>query len=105
MEHLPIFLKLKGRSAVVVGGGDLAARRVDLLCRAGARVTVVADALDEDLERMVARQHWASDIALGALLGYGIGATLWGQHSAPTSLKKRVQPKVTPKSLGIIYLF
>jgi uroporphyrin-III C-methyltransferase/precorrin-2 dehydrogenase/sirohydrochlorin ferrochelatase len=55
MEHLPIFLKLKGRTVLVVGGGDLAARRVDLLSRAGAIVTVVAGELCEDLERMVAR--------------------------------------------------
>ena len=55
MEHVPILLDLKGRRAVVLGGGTQAARKVDLLARAGAAVAVIADALDEDLERMVAR--------------------------------------------------
>lgn len=42
MDYLPIFLKLEDRLAVVVGGGDVAARKLELLRRAGARIRVVA---------------------------------------------------------------
>src|SRR5262249_57249261 len=42
MEYFPIFLDLKGRPALVVGGGELALRKLRLLHKAGARVTVVA---------------------------------------------------------------
>jgi len=42
MDFLPIFLKMRGRHALVVGGGAVAARKVEWLRRAGARVTVVA---------------------------------------------------------------
>ena len=45
MEYLPIFLRLQARRAIVVGGGHVAARKVDALLRAGARVTVVAPQL------------------------------------------------------------
>ena len=38
----PLFLKLEGRPALVVGGGTVAAARVAQLLEAGARVTVVA---------------------------------------------------------------
>jgi len=41
----PIFLKLKSRLAVVVGGGEIAAGKIDGLCRAGAKVRVVAPEL------------------------------------------------------------
>jgi len=41
----PIFLKLKSRLAVVVGGGEVAAGKIDGLCRAGAKVRVVAPEL------------------------------------------------------------
>jgi uroporphyrin-III C-methyltransferase / precorrin-2 dehydrogenase / sirohydrochlorin ferrochelatase len=51
MEHLPIFLQLRGCPVVVVGGGHVAARKVDLLLRTGARVCVVAPSLCEDLRK------------------------------------------------------
>ncbi len=45
MDYLPVCLNLKARRTVVVGGGHVAARKVDLLLKAGARVTVVAPRL------------------------------------------------------------
>jgi uroporphyrin-III C-methyltransferase/precorrin-2 dehydrogenase/sirohydrochlorin ferrochelatase len=48
MRHLPIFLKLTERTAVVVGGGVVAARRAEYLVRAGARVTAFASALSDE---------------------------------------------------------
>ena len=49
MESLPIFFKIKGRPCVVIGGGEVAARKVALLCDAGARVRVVAPILGRTL--------------------------------------------------------
>ncbi len=46
MDFLPISLKVAGRPCLVVGGGEVAARKVALLRRAGARVTVVAPQID-----------------------------------------------------------
>jgi len=45
MEFLPIFLNVRGQSCLVVGGGDVAARKVELLLRAQASITVVAPEL------------------------------------------------------------
>ena len=42
MRHLPIFLDLGGKAALVVGGGAVAARRAEHLIKAGARVTTFA---------------------------------------------------------------
>lgn len=42
MDYLPIFFDLKGRKVLVVGAGDVAARKASLLLRAQGRVTIVA---------------------------------------------------------------
>jgi len=54
LDHLPIFLNVKGRRALVVGGGTLAARKADLLARAGCDLTVLAPEMNDDLARVVA---------------------------------------------------
>ncbi len=55
MEFLPIFLDLKQRHCFVVGGGDVALRKVRLLLRAGARVELVSLALCDGLQVMADR--------------------------------------------------
>jgi siroheme synthase-like protein len=51
-DLFPIFLRLKGRRALVVGGGAIAAVRARQLLAAGARVTVVAPALSESFREL-----------------------------------------------------
>jgi len=53
MDHLPIFLKLARQPCVVVGGGEVAARKAALLAEAGGVVTVVAPRLGETLDAML----------------------------------------------------
>lgn len=52
MDFLPIFLNIADRHCLVVGGGGVAARKVSLLRRAGAQVSVVAPELGEELRRL-----------------------------------------------------
>ncbi len=49
MEYFPIFLNIRERPCIVIGGGDIAARKVSLLLRAGGAVTVVAPELGAEL--------------------------------------------------------
>jgi siroheme synthase-like protein len=42
MSLFPIFVKLEGRLVVVVGGGEIAAGKIEGLLRAGARLRVIA---------------------------------------------------------------
>lgn len=51
---LPLFVKLAGRDALVVGGGAMAAVRVRQLAEAGARVTVVAPEVRGDVAQVAA---------------------------------------------------
>lgn len=54
MEYLPLFLQLRSQPVLVVGGGRVAVRKVDLLRRSGARVTVVAPELRAELQHLAA---------------------------------------------------
>ncbi|MDA0225694.1 MAG: siroheme synthase, partial [Proteobacteria bacterium] len=45
MDYLPIFLDLRDQPCLVVGGGEVAARKTAMLLRAGARVSVRAPTL------------------------------------------------------------
>lgn len=52
MDYLPVFLAIHGKPCLVVGGGDVAARKTDMLRRAGAEVTVVAPELGSVLSTL-----------------------------------------------------
>jgi uroporphyrin-III C-methyltransferase / precorrin-2 dehydrogenase / sirohydrochlorin ferrochelatase len=76
MDYLPIFLKITGRKALVVGGGPVAARKVAWLRKAGARVTVVAPTIVAELAALArdgtldhrAREFQAADLRHQALV-------------------------------------
>ncbi len=57
MDHFPIFLTLKGQKVVLVGGGDLAARKLRLLRKADAAVTVIAPTLCDEIQELVDGAH------------------------------------------------
>jgi len=42
MDYFPVFVKLKDQDCLVVGAGEIAARKIELLARAGAKITVIA---------------------------------------------------------------
>ena len=72
MDHLPIFLNVKGTRTLVVGGGFLAARKADLLLRAGCKLTILAPALGEELARLADTHdfdHKTGELTLEDLAG------------------------------------
>ncbi|PKH04917.1 bifunctional precorrin-2 dehydrogenase/sirohydrochlorin ferrochelatase [Moritella sp. Urea-trap-13] len=51
MQYLPIFMDVDDKNVLVVGGGEVASRKVDLLLSAGAKVTVLSPRLNDTLQR------------------------------------------------------
>src|SRR3954470_12836849 len=53
MRYFPMFLDMRDRRVVVVGGGEEALRKVRLLLKSEASVTLVADRLHPELDGLV----------------------------------------------------
>jgi len=53
MSYYPIFLQLEGMTALVVGGGGVARRKVETLLGFGAKVSIVARELAPELNRLI----------------------------------------------------
>lgn len=56
MRYFPVFLDLREKTCVVVGGGRVAERKVKNLLEAGARVKVISPKLTEPLARLKTRE-------------------------------------------------
>lgn len=71
MDHLPIFTKMTGKNCLLVGGGNVAARKLDILLDAGAQVTVVAPDINEAVATLendsvsILRQQYAPSMLEG----------------------------------------
>ena len=51
-RYFPLFVDLKGKRITVVGGGAIAARRIRTLLEFGARITVIAPEVAEELGQL-----------------------------------------------------
>jgi len=54
MDYLPLFHDLRGRTCLVVGGGEIALRKLRPLLEAGARVVVVAPEIRQGIRELAA---------------------------------------------------
>ena len=50
MKSFPIFINLIHKPVLVVGGGDVALRKIDMLLKADAKITVIASKLCNELK-------------------------------------------------------
>jgi uroporphyrin-III C-methyltransferase/precorrin-2 dehydrogenase/sirohydrochlorin ferrochelatase len=54
MDYLPLFIKLQQQPCLVVGAGAVAARKIELLVKAGARISVVAEQISQPVRALQA---------------------------------------------------
>ena len=75
MGYYPIFLDLKDRRCVVIGGGAIAERKVEGLVAVGANVTVISPAITDGLRELLAQsaiRHVAREYRAGDRAGYDL---------------------------------
>lgn len=81
--YYPLFLDLKDKDCIVVGGGRVAGRKVAKLLACGAKVVVISPHLGEELEKLVptGRIEWIDrpyhdgDLSTLSAAALGIAAT------------------------------
>ncbi|AMO56322.1 sirohydrochlorin ferrochelatase [Endozoicomonas montiporae] len=57
MDYLPLFLEVRHRRCLIVGGGDIALRKARLLKSAGAHIRMVAPDILPELSELLAEPH------------------------------------------------
>jgi len=75
VAYYPLFLELSGRPCLVIGGGEVAQRKVEGLLAAGAQVTVISPQLTPALQALRDEgrlRHLAREYAPGDLTGYAL---------------------------------
>ncbi|MCF8110999.1 MAG: bifunctional precorrin-2 dehydrogenase/sirohydrochlorin ferrochelatase [Desulfobacteraceae bacterium] len=80
MKYYPVYLNIKNRQCLVVGGGPVALRKAESLLKAGARATVISPEFAEGFSRlagsanleMIRRNYKSADLEDNFLV---IGAT------------------------------
>jgi siroheme synthase-like protein len=73
--YYPVFLEMKDRRCVVIGGGAVSERRVEGLVAVGANVTVISPAITEGLRNMLTQgaiRHVAREYRTGDRAGYDL---------------------------------
>lgn len=68
----PVMLNLKNKSVVVIGGGKVAARKINTLLEEGAEITVISTSLnpliDRDKVHWIRKKYAAEDLIGAALI-------------------------------------
>lgn len=89
MAKYPIFLELADRRVVIVGGGTVAARKAEPVLKAGARLVVVAERVNEAL-RALCTANKAELIESKYSKDYLVGATLAIAATDNVELNRRI---------------
>ena len=74
MDFLPIFYKITGKRCLIVGGGAIAARKAELLLKAGAEITLVALEVGDRLRELAVNA--SIDIVERAFVEQDLDATV-----------------------------
>ena len=94
MDFFPVFLKLKDQACLIVGGGEIAARKADLLLACGAQLRVVSPTLCANLSRRLqaeAFEHLARAYAPGDEAGMRLVIAATDEPAINASVHQRCE--------------
>jgi uroporphyrin-III C-methyltransferase/precorrin-2 dehydrogenase/sirohydrochlorin ferrochelatase len=98
MRYLPLHFDLQGRDVLVVGGGEIARRKIELLLRSGAKITVVAPNISDPIASVLQENIHALNASVYNL-GFLSGKCLVVAATDDVAVNETVSKDA--KSLGI----
>ncbi|HAS6349384.1 siroheme synthase [Vibrio sp. IRLE0018] len=85
MRYFPLFMDLENKPVLVVGGGEVASRKIEALLKAGAKVTIVSPTLVEELMQWVKEGacYWVKNFYSSELMD-GHYVQVWATTNNPS---------------------
>lgn len=110
MSYFPMYIELKNASCLVVGGGQVAVRKVEVLLDFGAQVRVVAPKIDERLKnnpqiQCVAREFGVRDIEGMALVVAATGQGALNHEISLLCKKQRIPVNAVDQKEDCTFIF
>ncbi|HET7831675.1 MAG TPA: siroheme synthase CysG [Gallionella sp.] len=96
MDYLPIFLHVKGKHCLVVGGGEVAHRKVSVLLDAGATVKVVAPELSHSFANLTGIEHVAERFEPHHLEGAVLAIAATNDHGVNWQVSQQARQRNIP---------
>lgn len=59
MDYFPVFIKLRAQPCLIVGAGEIAARKIELLLKADAKISIIAKAITPQVTELVRKYQIA----------------------------------------------
>jgi uroporphyrin-III C-methyltransferase/precorrin-2 dehydrogenase/sirohydrochlorin ferrochelatase len=96
MDYFPIFLNLKGKPCLVVGGGDIAFRKASVLAQAGAQITVVAPDIQGQFDTLPNVRHIQAPFEPAHLDDMTLAIAATNDEAANASVSREAQARNIP---------
>jgi len=97
----PVFLKLADVPVVIVGGGTVAASKLDGLLEAGARVTVIAPSISEAIRARAASPAGSIRLLHRAFSARDLDGARWVVAAATPDVNREVAAAATVRGLFV----
>lgn len=96
MDYLPIFLNVKGKKCLVVGGGGVSFRKTEFLLNAGALVTIVSPDLSSAFTNLSGITHIGERFRAAHLDGHFLAIAATNDESVNESVSREAKLRNIP---------
>jgi uroporphyrin-III C-methyltransferase / precorrin-2 dehydrogenase / sirohydrochlorin ferrochelatase len=96
MNYLPIFLDVKGKKCLVVGGGEVSFRKTSFLLQAGALVTIVSPEIDASFADLAGVTHIADRFKASHLDGHLLVIAATDEEATNVDVSKEAKLRNMP---------